>query len=108
MRLDEHACVLSISYILKKILITVSLQRDQQNGGWQSGREMKCYYLGTYCLCVISLRNGAAKWLPVALNRSLQLLHLTADAEGLFINHAEHPTSTTPWGVFDMRRASRR
>lgn len=90
-RLDAHARVLLISYILKKkILITVSFRRDQQNGGWQSSREMKCYYQGTDCLCVISLRNGAANR-SVSLNRRLRLLHTTLDAEGL-INHVEPPT----------------
>lgn len=53
-------CTFNILYIKKKILITVSFRSDQQNGRWQSGREMKCDYQGTYCLCVISLRNGAA------------------------------------------------
>lgn len=53
-------CVLLISYILK-ILITVSFQSDQQNGRWQSGREMKCYYQGTYCLCAISFGNSSAR-----------------------------------------------
>lgn len=82
----------------------VSFRRDQQNGGWQSGREMKCYYQGTYCLCVISLRNGAA-------NRS-PLLWIGASNPSTSPRTQRDFSSTTwkppDWGVLDMRRASRR
>lgn len=55
-----YECVLLISYILKKRIIAVSFHCDWQNGRWQSGREMKCYYQGTYCLCAISFGNCSA------------------------------------------------
>lgn len=48
-------CTFNILYI-KKSLIGVSFQSDQQNGSWQSGRKMKCCQ-GTDCLCAISFEN---------------------------------------------------